>query len=82
MTDPYAPTEALRRLTRPLEVPVWADGARFPVQGTQGACCTRCGGLVEPLSQGHYQDGCLLTMTQGPYHFCCPAGPGCELRAP
>jgi hypothetical protein len=82
VTDPEAPTERLQRLTRPLEVPVWADGLRYPVETARDACCARCGGRVENLSQGHYAGTCLVTWTEERFHFCCPGEPGCELQAP
>jgi hypothetical protein len=82
VTSPDAPTERLLRLTRPLEVPVWADGLRYPVEVAQDASCARCGGPVENLSQGHYGSTCLAVMRETGFHFCCPGEPGCELQAP
>jgi hypothetical protein len=78
--DPYARTEPIRKLTRALEVPVWLQGLPHPLPVAQEASCARCGGLIEPLSQGHYGSTCLATMTEEGFHFCCPAGPGCEIR--
>lgn len=80
MTTPDAPTEAIRKLTRPLEVPAWLDGLRWPPPVARDASCTRCGGRVENLSQGHYASTCRLTMSEAGFHFCCPDGPGCEVN--
>jgi hypothetical protein len=105
VTSPDAPTERIRRLTRPLEelppgdpVPVAGVPLRWRVQEIETHCavhcpgccecspprasCARCGGSIEALSQGHYQDGCLVVMRQAPFHFCCPVPPGCELQEP
>lgn len=80
--SPDAPTEALRRLTRPLEVPVWLQGLDHLLAVAQRASCARCGGPTENLGQGHYGSTCLVTWTEERHHFCCPGdAPGCELQA-
>lgn len=81
MTGPDSPTEAFRRATRPLEVPVWLEGLRWVPETPPAAFCARCGGTVEPLSQGHYGSTCLATATTERHHFCCPRPAGCELGA-
>jgi hypothetical protein len=72
-TDPDAPTQALRRATRPLE--------EIPAAGDARWACGRCQGPVEPFSTGHYVSTCFVTLAEEGFHFCCPCVRGCELQA-
>ena len=68
LQDP--PTEPIHRVpTLPMETVTRENGPPH---------CPRCGRETEFLSAGHYQNGCLLTMQDSEYHFCCPGQ--CELN--
>ena len=67
MNQDDIPTGPIRTATLPMEPP--------PLYAPPH--CPRCGRETEFLSAGHYQNGCLVTMTETEYHFCCPGQ--CEL---
>lgn len=80
--DPHAPTERLRRATLPFPQLEGISSVEDLFDLSRGLCCARCGQWTGSFTQGHYQNVCRHTMTEGPYHFCCPGDfPGCSLQA-
>jgi hypothetical protein len=74
-----APTEALYRLTKRLEVlPELTALDGLPGEAG-GLMCARCRRATGNDHQGHYWKHCRVTGGYRDFHFCCPGD--CELEA-